>query len=757
MIYRLLKAKTIKVGKSLSKSRSSTLTNLNQLDLEDGLYYLRVNAWSSGGALLHSVESESIFFKGGFEEEEDDNITDSSHRQSQVFISSIYEAILRTQINLVGKGKSISDIKKVVCSWVIPNRRTGGRYSDQFAIKFTPSDQYSLPVNAVLRHIEIDTLADADCLGRWELDLSKPLTEDVEPLLQPFEGIDYGILNKFLLKRQDLFLKILNQPVYPDVNFLVETTDLSKLENEIIEYAQSYLEVLRSLYEELISTEYQGNKWGLLNANCQLLSIDNVKLKLPNGSVAYLLAPTHPLKILWGLQYGRLIQTWVAEIENSSNTSINWSMFSDFIPKLSSINLPHTFTTPDNAILVNVDNFGPYWSIFVPMDVQDVRAMVGRIKSLLGSPEADEKFTTISGIDIANKVESYIAQHPYITTLRINVVQPGSAAILVDMLLNLQRRIPELRYELHLFSADFHREELGAALDDFMSPSEKRSGSEELDAFLTASQNALYPKLVYSKHLLNELLDTPDIFEAHITLLFDAFQVAVNVSEPINYGRSNYLYGLSHEYINTFSSVEGDIKWKRQILPKDGLDIDEFVPVHQLIKNIYQSYNLFSGMIATDGKFTDLVPTIHLSLGTTEKNLISQVHQASDWVFTIDRNFGLEYMDSPYDEYCPLYLIDYQPEYLSEVGHRLIISTQHIAEVERFVRPVLEQLGLPFKHEDVQKVVHALRSVSGRLVLKLLSSPQMTNGVLGMALARLFLEQAGLLQDMILIPLDFTS
>ena len=140
--------------------------------------------------------------------------------------------------------------------------------------------------------------------------------------------------------------------------------------------------------------------------------------------------------------------------------------------------------------------------------------------------------------------------------------------------------------------------------------------------------------------------------------------------------------------------------------------------------------------------------------GWRVKNIISQVHQVSDWVFTVDRNFGLEYLDSPYDEHCPVYLIDYQPEFLNETGHRLIISTQEVGETERLLQPVLERLSLPMDAVASRSLVNALRSVSGRLVLKLLSSPQMAHGAIGMALSRLFLKQAGLLQDMILIPLD---
>ena len=241
--------------------------------------------------------------------------------------------------------------------------------------------------------------------------------------------------------------------------------------------------------------------------------------------------------------------------------------------------------------------------------------MVGRVKAVLGSPEADDRFTTITGTDLANKVQRYLAQHPYVTTLCLNVVQPGSGAILVEMLLELEDRFPSLHYQIHIFSNDLRREELGMALDELMSPSERRRGQERLDDFLTASHNALFPKLIYSKHALSELLDYPDNFESHITLLFDAFQIKVGVSKPVSHNRSNNLYGLLYEYVEKFSTVGGNVTWTRQILPQPGKDLDEHIPVHHLMVHLYQLYSRIAAAIVTNGECIECVPTIYLPLG----------------------------------------------------------------------------------------------------------------------------------------------
>jgi DNA phosphorothioation-dependent restriction protein DptH len=70
------------------------------------------------------------------------------------------------------------------------------------------------------------------------------------------------------------------------------------------------------------------------------------------------------------------------------------------------------------------------------------------------------------------------------------------------------------------------------------------------------------------------------------------------------------------------------------------------------------------------------------------------------------------------------------------------------------MRPAVTQLGLDQDGAAPEFLMEALRSLSGRLALRLLSSPSQVQGALGMTLSRLFLEAYGLLQEAIVIPLD---
>jgi DNA phosphorothioation-dependent restriction protein DptH len=166
---------------------------------------------------------------------------------------------------------------------------------------------------------------------------------------------------------------------------------------------------------------------------------------------------------------------------------------------------------------------------------------------------------------------------------------------------------------------------------------------------------------------------------------------------------------------------------------------------------------LISGATATVARSTpDFTsrPIIRLELDADERALISEIHDVSDWVFTVDRNMGIEFFDHGGRRDRPDYLIDYVPATVPEHGHRLVISSRSLSELEAILRPVLKQYGLDAEGRQAIMILEQLRSLSGRLALKLVSSPTARAEALGMALARLYLNYQGALRNQIVVPLD---
>src|SRR5690606_2556012 len=97
---------------------------------------------------------------------------------------------------------------------------------------------------------------------------------------------------------------------------------------------------------------------------------------------------------------------------------------------------------------------------------------------------------------------------------------------------------------------------------------------------------------------------------------------------------------------------------------------------------------------------------------------------------------------------------DHSPDVGASLGHRLTITSRSVAELEAMLMPVLEDYGLPADSRHAVAVLDQLRSLSGRLALKLISAPSQRAEALGLALSRMYLEHQGAFQSQIAVPLD---
>jgi hypothetical protein len=158
--------------------------------------------------------------------------------------------------------------------------------------------------------------------------------------------------------------------------------------------------------------------------------------------------------------------------------------------------------------------------------------------------------------------------------------------------------------------------------------------------------------------------------------------------------------------------------------------------------------------VATGKPIASAAPVVSLALGPTERAFLHQVHEVSDWVFTIDRNLGIEFFDHGGRPDRPDYLIDHSPEMVSPLGQRLVITSRSLAELGAIFRPVLQDYDLPADDDHALGLLHQLRTLSGRLALKLVSSPTQRAEALGLALARTYLERQGAFRNQLVVPLD---
>jgi DNA phosphorothioation-dependent restriction protein DptH len=262
--------------------------------------------------------------------------------------------------------------------------------------------------------------------------------------------------------------------------------------------------------------------------------------------------------------------------------------------------------------------------------------------------------------------------------------------------------------------------------------------------------------------------DDSQRFSAHLTFVIDFFSTSLSVRAYPGGDGSSSLYNLLAEYVTDYQAGKTTATWSRLIAPSRCHDLASDGNTGRL----YQGQNLAGHAVASLFSWNKALQeylTIQLELtdqhGKSHLRMLDRVHEISDWVFTIDRNFGIEYFDDPIKGSgagAGGYLIDYTPEFLDGVAHRLIISTYHQQEIENILRYGffdllgidIEQQGEMINTAKIAYVLGLLKSVSGRLALKLINNPNQAQEVIGLALTRLALEQDDRLQGHVLIPVD---
>ncbi|MFM9108929.1 MAG: hypothetical protein ACKOWF_19760 [Chloroflexota bacterium] len=125
----------------------------------------------------------------------------------------------------------------------------------------------------------------------------------------------------------------------------------------------------------------------------------------------------------------------------------------------------------------------------------------------------------------------------------------------------------------------------------------------------------------------------------------------------------------------------------------------------------------------------------------------------SNWVVTVDRTFGVEFLDTPDRIGGPAYLIENAPEGATANGHPIVTSTSRLAKLRRLAQPKLSQLGLPAGDVEAGVILEAVKSISGRLVLQL-QDRNASSAMPGFGVSRLFLRQSGVLGEMLIVPWD---
>jgi hypothetical protein len=758
-----------KARKTGKPSVSLTFGKLDKVDWEEGWHFVRVLAVNAQGEALTLLDAtgaripdpvgdgpsdihhanESDYF---YVILDDEDLDIEQPQRAIPYEDSRTHALFAKQFSAVLNNADCNNIDIVAVQWQDQPSKRGKSPASILELKFRREGMVQVRLSPLLTEIEQQILRRPDGPLSWRVVITDDGPKTPSPDVDHWPS-RHDEVQQFLDARAAYFAAVRQG----DHGWVTQAADLRTLTPLAVAYAEQYTRVLnRLLYD--IDAGGPDERERARNELGRLLLLDTVGLTMRDhrdgARQAALLAPTHPLRALWFAAWSQLGKNWLAALADGLSEHVTPTR-QTLLNLLSPLNFPPALYQ-NGRLYAGVDNIHPFWSLYAPADEANPRALIGDLCSALGLPEPGIAGSIIDGPYLASKVKRYLAQHPYVTTLVINAFNAGHATALADMLVNLQRQpeFADLRYDIRMFVPDPDSPGAGEALIELLHPA-TTSASETVDAFSDSSGDHLQPKLALAVRSIDEFRKAAASHTAHISMLFDVFPPE-EVGAEVAWQQDGIapLHGLVQDFHAAYHQESELAIWRRQPLHGSALPLPDAEELTDHLSRLPHLISTATAAVATGQWGGDRRPTIKLVLDGLARHLLFQVHEVSDWVFTIDRNLGIEFFDHGPQDDRPAYLIDHSPDLTSRSGHRLVITSRATTEIEAMIAPLLAAYELPTTRNVSLTVLDQLRSLSGRLALKLISATNQRAEALGLALARIYLEHQGAFVNQLAVPLD---
>ncbi|WP_440950708.1 methylation-associated defense system ATP-binding protein MAD8 [Methanosphaerula subterraneus] len=750
-----------------TKPQKIPFDRLKNIDWKAGWHYIRVLAYNENNKPIPLVDEKNMKIDWETNQSYQSNrspnesdlfmvVTDSDEEEDPKQRSyQQYPSLTHIQLEMMSRGASKDvtpgDVIDPKIDWSDKKIRRSGDPA-LIAVKYRGYQKVHIPVNPHLKGFELEILeAPVDTVS-WRLrinseGISKIEAEDMQLPVYPSTP---------LLKEARARYK---EMVLCDERKLVsQAFDFSQNHEIVNEYASSYravlIEILQAIQSEreMSSTRYHDLE--------NLLRMDTIGISIcDRGGEEHhlvLVSPIHPLRAVWFAVWSSLGHQWMNEAASDYKAWIQQTL-DTLKGSFSPLHAPVVVPSADSGAMIFIDNLTMFWAVYGAPDEPDPRGLFASLCAHLEMPEPAYSGTLIDGAYLASRIKRYILQHPYISTLTVNVFNPGKGGLLAGALCELQKEkeLSDLRYDIRMYALDPAAAEVGESLFDLQSPPPGSTLSDVADDFSAPMETHLRTKLALAVKGVEEFSTQLDRRTAHLTIAFDLFppgKLEAIASSPSPHIAP--LYGLLQEFNTTFHDETG-VFWER--IPKHGsslLSIPGAEETQYNLTSLGQVISNATAVVVTGNYDPRLLPLVTLSLDDKRRALIHEIHESSDWVITLDRHMGIEFYDHPPQDNKPDYLIDFNPDVTSSLGHRLFVTSRSIDELRIMASPVLRDYGLSTDDDTMTVLIDQLRALSGRLALKLIASPNQQAEAFGLALARLFLIRQGAFTNQIVVPLD---
>ena len=506
----------------------------------------------------------------------------------------------------------------------------------------------------------------------------------------------------------------------------------------------------------------------LLDRSEPTLALCNtVEVQTPSGrTIGLIVLPSHPLRVAWLAAYDNLLLHAVFEQDQTPKQvqeelkGLDGAMFPAFLPN------------PTGGTFVFADTLGFHATGMVPDHNREPKAAVALLACALGESESESTPTAggQSGAVLGNEIVKYVECHEQSPLLRIHALRAGDGLTVARALGRVHQHYGGAGDDpddeaaegadleaaaARAFSLDLYpsRDQLAIAGRFIAEAREKRrSGAGVLakdDQWMLESLSLpggiARPRLRWARKETGEPKTA-----AHLAVAFDTFDSQVEIDTKGAPTAPVRAFGLLSFFERDFTATPTP-QW-RSAVPKSGggeKHPSERGHTERLDRVNQKLAEAVARHIAEDGgepisRSEPGAPVLRTSIGPEKAASIRELHRLCDWVVTLDRNAGIEYFDSPGDsrDIYDAYVIDCVPEREDLGCLQLITSTSNVEEVHDLFDDALAQMGLSRTRRNAEFLLEHLKSLSGRLAIRLTGNTPPTSELIALAIAHAHCRRA---------------
>jgi hypothetical protein len=496
------------------------------------------------------------------------------------------------------------------------------------------------------------------------------------------------------------------------------------------------------------------------------LSVDTLLVRVNTGEAtceeAAVVLPTHPLRAAWIASYTQLLAHWEKHILSSSQQTRKQLLDVKAVELLTPTNIPaFVYHREASQPLVFFENLRFYYGVALPANVPDPQRRIGDLAQMFAMTATEPQLGNLRPERLGEHIQRFLDVHPYTTTLVSLLINPDRGEYIAEALRQtlfssaIDEDSQTIGTTTHLqvlsYVAD-ERKSTVQALEKVRSARAERLNYGQADHFLPVLTTTLRPM---------EALKNRPIPDAHIAIATDLTRPVIKtIADDDQIAvRSLSLYGLVNRFVASFATEGPHIRWWYRILPEG---VGKLEPHPTSKRYTDDLVSLHTALLKAGGYVIDRTkpghPALEVRITPEQQQLLQALHTRANWVITLDRFFVLDYYDSPYvpdlGDVARKYLLDYAPEFAEGLGHRMMVTTAWRDEIRLLLAQAMQELGFAVIEESVSRLLHYLKTISGRLALQILESSTSAAAAVGLGVVTAWLQGNGRLRQAILVPVD---